>query len=98
MIRAFGIGQKNPRFFLDNFLWFFTVSQKTLTQKPRILRGYLIRLAHGYMDGGMDSLAEEERNNRSELVADVAINRIHLISSSNARSAVLYSARGGRGI
>jgi hypothetical protein len=25
------------------------------------------------MDGGMDSLAEEERNNHSELVADVAI-------------------------
>jgi hypothetical protein len=23
-----------------------------------MLRGYLIRLAHGYMDGGMDSLAE----------------------------------------
>jgi hypothetical protein len=27
-------------------------------QKPQMLRGYLIRLAHGYMDGGMDSLAE----------------------------------------
>jgi len=28
-----------------------------LPQK-QILRGYHIRLAHGYMDGGMDSLAE----------------------------------------
>ncbi len=33
-------------------------AEKTLTQKPQFLRGYLIRLAHEYMDGGMDSLAE----------------------------------------
>ena len=39
-------------------LGFFTASFKSLPQKPRILRGYHIRLAHGYMDGGMDSLAE----------------------------------------
>jgi hypothetical protein len=52
------------------------------------LRGYLIRLAHGYMDGGMDSLAEEERNNVSELVANPAINSVYFIFSANVRSAV----------
>jgi hypothetical protein len=27
---------------------------------PQFLRGYLIRLTHEYMDGGMDSHAEKE--------------------------------------
>jgi len=30
----------------------------TVPQKPQMLRGYRIRLTHGYMDGGMDRHAE----------------------------------------
>jgi hypothetical protein len=40
------------------------------------------------MDGGMDSLAEKERDNSSELVVDGIINNIDLIFSANGRSAV----------
>jgi hypothetical protein len=38
---------------------FYDRNIRELTAKTaRRLRGYLIRLTHGYMDGGMDSLAE----------------------------------------
>jgi hypothetical protein len=43
------------------------------------------------MDGGMDSLAEEERSISSEYVVDIAINSIFLTFSANARSAVHVS-------
>ena len=53
-----------------------------------MLRGYLIRLTREYTDGGMDSHAEEERDNGNELLAVTVINSIKLIFSANVRSAV----------
>jgi hypothetical protein len=41
-----------------------------------MLRGYLIRLTREYTDGGMDSHAEEERDNCNELLAVTVINSI----------------------
>jgi len=53
-----------------------------------MLRGYLIRLAHGYMDGGMDSLAEEEKGGTQLKMAVTVIRRIKFFFSANGRSAV----------
>jgi hypothetical protein len=56
---------------------------------PQILRGYLIRLTHEYMDGGMDSHAEEEKIICNQMLAVNAIKfSKEVIFSANARSAV----------
>jgi hypothetical protein len=59
-----------------------------LPQMPRILRGYLIRLTHEYMDGGMDSHAEEGKLCYVSMLEVTAIKLSKLIFSANVRSAV----------
>jgi len=52
------------------------------------MRGYLIRLTHGYMDGAMDSHADDERDNDNQFLVATVTNSSKSIFSANGRSAV----------
>ena len=56
--------------------WALHGLSKILTQKPQMLRGYLIRLTREYTDGGMDSHAEEEKGVTQWKMAVTVIKRI----------------------